>query len=120
MSKRSANEGGAAQQAKLSKLEPSDTYEEALKIVYKMQETTLAHAMILTLVRDEPDDLRCGALKVLEKLEPAALAQHASVLGAALTRSRQSALTRLHNNPEFISWRRKLSCAWQSVSRRSG
>ena len=84
MSKRSANEGEAAQQAKLSKLEPSDTYEEALKIVYKMQETTLAHAMILTL-EDEPDDVRCGALKVLEKLDPTTLGQHVSVFVGCLS-----------------------------------
>ena len=94
----------------------------ALKVLEKLDPTRLVQHVpaLIGCLNNEFPDVFCGALKVLEKLESAALAQHASVLGAALTRSRQSALTGLHNNPEFISWRRKLSCAWQSVSRRSG
>ena len=59
----------AAPQAKLCKLKKT-----ALRTMCNMQEKTLADAMVLTF-EDEPEHVRCGALNVLQKLDPTTLAQ---------------------------------------------
>ena len=74
MAKRSATEE-VAPQAKLCKL----GYEAALKPLCEMKEKTLAHAMILTF-EDDTEAVRCNALAVLCKLDPASVVQHVPAL----------------------------------------
>ena len=64
----------AAPQAKLCNLK-----KEALRTMCNMQEKTLADAMVLTF-EDEPEHVRCGALEVLQKLDPTTLAQRVPAL----------------------------------------
>ena len=74
MAKRSATEE-VAPQAKLCKLGPPDGYEAALK--REMKGKTLA--MILTF-EDDTEAVRCNALAVLCKLDPASVVQHVPAL----------------------------------------